>query len=822
MGSDVTMQDIPPPPPGFTIVGGGSPPPSPPRPAPVARQTAAPRQAPAQPRGLRNNNPGNIEDGAFARSLPGYAGSDGRFARFENADAGSQAAPRLLASYVRRGFDTPAEIINRWAPPSDNNPTAQYASYVAQRAGLGVNDPVSADYIPVIAQAISEFENGQTRDAGASSAPAASVPPPPPGFEIVPGALDDLNIHRPEQWDPAAAAEAGYRPDAYTGPGSSQDNPFVVREDASPEYNEQLQNLRRGMWVTTPDGVKQLTGDAHIRSDNTGDTAVGQARFHETNAGDDARAFAMAAAEQVPFLDEAAVGAAGLINGDGYSATRDSYRAAQDMDNQTSRGYRIAGGLAGAAGMMVAPGVGQAGSYIKAGTTALNQTARAAAVGGGSGLLFGAANTDGGLEDRAVGGLLGLGVGAATGGLLDAGGQSAIRSAERRFAAGPSPQRRLSRQGVDLTPGQAAGGLLRRIEDGMTSVPILGDAIRGAQRRGLGTFDNVATNTALEPIGVNLADTAGRAGVRSADDAIGSAYRRGLDGTEFGLGLDYGADASIARALRSDRITPDMRRSLTAVVDNLLQPLRGGNVAGEVWKEADSQIAAAVRAADKASSSAPEQRILRDRLQEVRDAVGSAMQRANPDAYTATRAADRASAQYRLVRKASADVASAGRGGDASPATLNRAVVAAGGERQAARGESLLQDLTDDAMQVLPSTVPDSGSALRGLLSLGTLGAGGIVGLGADAASVGAGIGLLGASSTLYGPTAQKLFNAIYRSTDPQTARSALGELQRLASQNPALQGQYEAAARHVLEAFETPSPAQEPRVAGLPSPSGR
>lgn len=114
-----------------------------------------------QPRGIRNNNPGNIEDGPFARSLPGYKGSDGRFAIFETPEAGEQAAPRLLQSYIQRGFDTPAEIINRWAPPSDNNPTAAYAQYVAQRLGIGVGDTVSPEQIPTLAQAIREFENGE-------------------------------------------------------------------------------------------------------------------------------------------------------------------------------------------------------------------------------------------------------------------------------------------------------------------------------------------------------------------------------------------------------------------------------------------------------------------------------------------------------------------------------------------------------------------------------------------------------------------------------------------------------------------------------------
>lgn len=134
--------------------GGGAQPPS---------DGRAPSSA---PRGVRNNNPGNIEDGPFARSLPGYVGSDGRFAIFETPEAGAQAAPRLLQSYIARGFDTPAEIINRWAPPSDNNPTQAYAQYVAQRAGIGVNDTVTPDKIPLIAQAIREFENGERPSTG--------------------------------------------------------------------------------------------------------------------------------------------------------------------------------------------------------------------------------------------------------------------------------------------------------------------------------------------------------------------------------------------------------------------------------------------------------------------------------------------------------------------------------------------------------------------------------------------------------------------------------------------------------------------------------
>ena len=113
-----------------------------------------------QPRGIRNNNPGNIEDGPFAQSLPGYNGSDGRFAIFETPQDGVNAGAQLLGSYARRGVVTPAQVINRWAPPSDNNPTQAYAQYVAQRLGIGVDDPIPESRRGEAFQAINEFENG--------------------------------------------------------------------------------------------------------------------------------------------------------------------------------------------------------------------------------------------------------------------------------------------------------------------------------------------------------------------------------------------------------------------------------------------------------------------------------------------------------------------------------------------------------------------------------------------------------------------------------------------------------------------------------------
>lgn len=62
-------------------------------------------------RSVRNNNPGNIEDGHFARSQPGYLGGDGRFARFVSPQAGQNAQVALLRTYLGRGQTTIRSII---------------------------------------------------------------------------------------------------------------------------------------------------------------------------------------------------------------------------------------------------------------------------------------------------------------------------------------------------------------------------------------------------------------------------------------------------------------------------------------------------------------------------------------------------------------------------------------------------------------------------------------------------------------------------------------------------------------------------------------
>jgi len=107
------------------------------------------------PRGVRNNNPGNIDFNP-RNDWQGQLGLEvgvakPRFARFDQAENGIRALGKLLINYRskdgmpgvgEKGIDTVLETINRWAPSNEND-TQAYASAVAKRLGVGTTDPIN-------------------------------------------------------------------------------------------------------------------------------------------------------------------------------------------------------------------------------------------------------------------------------------------------------------------------------------------------------------------------------------------------------------------------------------------------------------------------------------------------------------------------------------------------------------------------------------------------------------------------------------------------------------------------------------------------------
>lgn len=115
------------------------------------------------PPGIRNNDPGNIRKSPtrWQGELPE---TDSSFEIFASPLYGLRAMMILLLNYYRkRGLDTVHAIVNRWAPPSEND-TASYASAVATALGVAVRqkiDPTDPRILIALTMAMVRQENGK-------------------------------------------------------------------------------------------------------------------------------------------------------------------------------------------------------------------------------------------------------------------------------------------------------------------------------------------------------------------------------------------------------------------------------------------------------------------------------------------------------------------------------------------------------------------------------------------------------------------------------------------------------------------------------------
>lgn len=115
-------------------------------------------------RGERNNNPLNlrISKNAWIGIL---TSQDGVFEYFQNNFFGYRAAYLCLKKHHNRGCDTIAKLINKWAPPVENNTNA-YIEFVSEQMGIDANVKLqwSYDVVFLLMYYMCVFENGYIID----------------------------------------------------------------------------------------------------------------------------------------------------------------------------------------------------------------------------------------------------------------------------------------------------------------------------------------------------------------------------------------------------------------------------------------------------------------------------------------------------------------------------------------------------------------------------------------------------------------------------------------------------------------------------------
>lgn len=115
----------------------------------------------SQPRGLRNNNAGNIRGNDRYKWLGEIGRDNDNFVIFDTPENGLRALARILQTYRKSyGLNTIAGILNRYAPPSENN-TESYIRHATKVLGINRNAPLTPTDYPRLMAVIVAHENGQ-------------------------------------------------------------------------------------------------------------------------------------------------------------------------------------------------------------------------------------------------------------------------------------------------------------------------------------------------------------------------------------------------------------------------------------------------------------------------------------------------------------------------------------------------------------------------------------------------------------------------------------------------------------------------------------
>lgn len=149
-------------------------------------------------RGVRNNNPGNIDRNRIKWQGMAPVQTDPRFINFVSPQYGIRAIAKVLLSYDHQyHINTVKGFIDRWAPPVENN-TDAYVAAVCADCGVRPNEMIDVDEMrfmkplvkAIIAHECAGYEypdavvNESLAMAGISNAPlpvpVVVVKPPPP------------------------------------------------------------------------------------------------------------------------------------------------------------------------------------------------------------------------------------------------------------------------------------------------------------------------------------------------------------------------------------------------------------------------------------------------------------------------------------------------------------------------------------------------------------------------------------------------------------------------------------------------------------------
>ena len=397
------------------------------------------------------------------------------------------------------------------------------------------------------------------------------------------------------------------------------------------------------------------------------------------------------------YLNSATFGAPEAMSGGNMDALRDEYTL-------STLGGEIGGaitgtGILGGAGRLGLKAMGRQGIQSNFG----RNLATDAAYGG----LYGGI-TEGdpvtGAAFGAVGSTLGQGVGKVAG---DAIGGVRLGEAAQR----------LRDRGINLTTGRILGDTASAIEDKMVSLPFVGDMVRRRQGESFQDFNRAAFEEGGAPIGFNPTAIGGD-GVEQFRQAVGSSFDGATAGQQAPFDQQFMADMA-QMYNNAQRMPKDRQRDLGQILDARLLPMTDtGQMTG-------SQYQQAMRALKGGRSNVPSrfegyEQDYRDAITDTMAALDGTMRRGGGQSVIdGLDAANAAYKNLKILEDASLDRAKIGTQAGETEVFVPSQLIAAARKSEKKYGPSSLKQLGKDGQAVLPSTVPNSGTADR--LAMGGL-----------------------------------------------------------------------------------------------------
>lgn len=346
---------------------------------------------------------------------------------------------------------------------------------------------------------------------------------------------------------------------------------------------------------------------------------------------------------------------------------------------------------------------------------------RAAAADAGYGATAGATNSDDPLKGAGLGALLGL--------VGNVGGNALGRGVGKALEGVTSPTVGYAAKDVPLTLGQAVsqsgvvGRAVKGIEDRVAGLPVVGDAINARRLEGMQKMNSAAFDHALKPVGAGVSGKFGEEAVAHAQDQVSAAFTKALAGKSAGLDMGFIKDAERAK-MSLEKLPDSVRDEVNNQIDHTINNYfdDSGQISGENMQALLRELGGVKRG----YQGNPLGHRIGQVVDQFTDSVEGLFQRQAPDVMpqynTAKQAFRRVSILEDAVNKG------ANTGGVFTPAQLGMAqranTIKFNGKGAAASGKGEFHEFQRNMQDVLPSKVPDSGTAGR-LLIPGALIAGG-------------------------------------------------------------------------------------------------